>query len=754
MMIDCVNNTKGSLIHILLEQCVYAFSLWTISSHIATYLHLNLYDLLGIFSALYAFFLWLQYSRRMFFFGKEDECVWSEDACTVSYSSPNILLLLLFVEIAIVISFFYTTNTLIFWSGTILNFGISTYYICKNSVLTDVQAHRSTISTGELGVWILGFCFAIITLISHRVERDDVNYHSTAAYIADNPSETLFSIDPKHPAERFAYLFVPHKAESLLLLASAASIITKVTVSSFFHLWLTGVAGFFCVVAHWRLLRLLTPQHWVYSLFAVELVYLAFGETPRAWGLYGYPRLHEGKSIFVALFTPLLIAYGMELGAAFSWRRLLRFSAAQIAAVGMTSTALWAGPCIGFLALAAGAPQWRSEYKRIAISCLAFVYPLLIGLLVMRETIASPFRDYLLSREAIAVYYPENINIHLLDYAFIMLFKWTPLTFFSLFSFLASWAFAPTRLARRFCVVYGGLFMLLVLNPIFIELVGRITCPLNYWRLMWMLPLPFYLVLVLVAPITKPFATTRLVATFLVLSIALVAWGGFDLSFMDFVAAKKNELLHTRHAAIIWALCILFIPFFFVKTRDESTKNWCRICCFITLLLSFYVILPGQYALSTRSSVEIKMPGLRVQEGPYAVAQAMAREAGPSDMVLAPEEVALWLVTLSQHPSPLLTVKYWDLLLVHVLPQEDVAQRRWLSEYVGGRAPKDTDRFAQDLQRYKLKVVCFNTEAPAWEEAKKILKQQKFTKASALEGYEIWVRLLFPYPFTLDAHQN
>jgi hypothetical protein len=721
---------------ILLDIFIFLFALWTLSSHVATYAKLSLYGLETLFGLLLVL---IAIAVAIFcpFKFSNNKITMNEIETTQKIEFRACLWILLGTIATVLL--FNTKNTHLFWFCSVSLLAVA-LFIQRNILTSSKFLPASLTQNASHGlVLVMAFVFACITLLSHRIERDDVNYHSTASYIADNPSETLYTIDPKHPAEKLPYLFTPHKPESLLLLGAALQDKTSLPVSVFFHLVLAGVAGFFTLLAHWKLAKSFTPTHWAPYLFAVEMCFLAFGETPRAWGLYGYPRLHEGKTVFVVLFVPLLIAYGLDLAEEFSWRKTVRFALAQIAAVGMTSTALWAGPIVGVFAFLAGSTWSKGQILNLLRSSLAFVYPVLIGLIVMRETATSPFKDFLLSREGIAIYYPQNIHIDLLEYAFIMLFKWTPLSFFGLFSMPMAWVYAPNPRARRFFLIYPLLFLGLILNPFLIDWLSRITCPMHYWRLFWLLPLPFFMGMVLIAPLTQPSRKPLYWTSLLILGLGVGLFGNFDWR-LSLHAWRLDELLFSRHAILAWGLFLLFPPLIGIRYFKNNEGGKRAFLAFLLLLGVFYCTIPKQYALSTKSSVEIKTPGLRVPADSYAVAKEMTRLAGPSEYVLAPEDVALWLVSLSKHPSPLLTVKYWDALLEYVHPKEEIERRRWLSNYAEGRVAEDESRFAELLDRYPLRVVCLKSETPLAAGSRRVLTAKGFQENSHVLGFELWIK--------------
>jgi hypothetical protein len=104
-------------------------------------------------------------------------------------------------------------------------------------------------------------------------------------------------------------------------------------------------------LVHWTLVKRLAPRLAPLAIVVALGVALCWGDGDQTIGRFGFPRLFQGKSVFVTCAMPLLAAALVAHGQAPTWRSWLRVLAAGFGATAFTSTALVVVP----IALAFGA---------------------------------------------------------------------------------------------------------------------------------------------------------------------------------------------------------------------------------------------------------------------------------------------------------------------------------------------------------------------------------------------------------------
>jgi hypothetical protein len=161
---------------------------------------------------------------------------------------------------------------------------------------------------------------------------------------------------------------------------------------------------------------------------------------------------------------------------------------------------------------------------------------------------------------------------------------------------------------------------------------------------------------------------------------------------------------------------------------------------FVVLLALVAGAAPRLYTFARENSVWIGPPGPRIPERVLSAARALAASAPRGSAVLAGEEVAAWVVTLHEHPQPLV-VRELYLESRADLPRAEVNERLLLARMVSGSArPADAGpRLERAIARYGLRAVCLWGRARQLPELRRALTTARFQIAAQSSDFEIWV---------------
>src|SRR6185369_3247695 len=108
------------------------------------------------------------------------------------------------------------------------------------------------------------------------------------------------------------------------------------------------------------------------------------------YGNFAFVRLWQGKSIVLSVFMPLVYENALRFAARPGRRDWMMLMAAQIAAVGVSSSALWLAPVGAAVALCCAVrPSWRG-IGVVLLGMLASVY-VLAAAWVVRGSVAGWF---------------------------------------------------------------------------------------------------------------------------------------------------------------------------------------------------------------------------------------------------------------------------------------------------------------------------------------------------------------------------
>ena len=207
--------------------------------------------------------------------------------------------------------------------------------------------------------------------------------------VVDYPQQALLSLKNLHgPASdtlALQKMFAPYRVHSFEVLGGLISRLTGIEAVRVIHLGLAPLFGWLAPFAIARLLRLLAPRDWLIALLAVVIFYCIEGTASRGYANHAFVRMFNGKSVLLTIGVPLICAHGLRFGARPSVARFVLLALAQIAAVGLSSTALWLAPTLAMIAVAAGTPSLRRWPLRLAGSFASSAYVLALALWVMGQ---------------------------------------------------------------------------------------------------------------------------------------------------------------------------------------------------------------------------------------------------------------------------------------------------------------------------------------------------------------------------------
>jgi Family of unknown function (DUF6077) len=554
------------------------------------------------------------------------------------------------------------------------------------------EGTRESDNGGELlALHMLALFCALFTLCSYRPRSDDTLYLHLAVSVVDYPQLPLLSTLTLHGLPYAALtpqaMFPPYRVHSFELLGGVLSRLTGLPAAAVIHL---GIATFFSWVlpfASGRLLRILFPRKYLLALFVLISFYVIEGTASRGYANHALVRMFNGKSVLLSVALPLICAYALRFAARPTAWRFALLALCQVAAVGLSSTALWLAPTAAMIATVAGTRGAGPLAKRVLASALSSGYVIAIGLWVMShmalggpETLefdsaseatepasaqpeaaaASAGSGFAQLAEAIDIALgPERTAIALLAVAAVA----GPL--------------APNGLALR---LLSGLFLAVALgfgNPLLSRLIARfVTGELTYYRLFWLLPVP--------------------------LAVASCA-----VSLYCFLRAR--------------------------------TRAWAAAAVFAAALAGFYGVAVGRLVISEGNRAKLQFPpGLKLWAHAHGVAEEVCRFAPVGRHVLASEAVMLQLPTIHGCGHPLVAHERWL-----SSSEQDEQRRADLVRYVGDAGDVPLDRmqaFVDSLAYYQIDVVALSREGQVNARVKSLVRFAGFERVSDADWEQIYAQ--------------
>jgi len=540
---------------------------------------------------------------------------------------------------------------------------------------------------GEAFLWSLGIACAVLTLSAHRFDIDDAFYANIAVAAADAPSRALYSADtllgiPDLPVHNPA-----QKVLTLELLNAAVSRLTGLPAILCLHLISAGFAALLIPLCQARLFRQLLPRPpaWIAAVLATTVVLLVAGDTHRSFGNYAFVRLWQGKAIFLTIGLPLIYAYAIRFSASGARADWLRLFAAQVASVGLTSTAIWAAPLAGGLALAS---QFRTDARGLGVFTRgmgACLYPVAVGL-AMRDSVSQAVKAAAENRPPGAWLEDSLAKIlgtHHFELAALA-------AIFLLFACVRSDAL------RRFAIFVPLGALLTVANPYLEEWVRASVTGPSHWRVVWAIPFPMLLGLLIATPLSGDAIGWERRARFAVVAALLLAFA-------------------------------IFVP----RSTPLSRPG------------GYFTVRPRPWTERGRfpHHLSFGVPGPKVDPVAHRFATLLANAVPGDARVVAPESVSLWLGTLHHAPSPVSDRFLYMKARRRLLGNEEVKRRNMLTLYAAYPVlqPGALRTFADGLHTYDIRAILIRP-TPKDGALHRLLRAEGFRLRYRSRFLDLWVR--------------
>jgi hypothetical protein len=591
---------------------------------------------------------------------------------------------------AVVLTVLYALRIdyVLFWSGVVLLALACIAYRRSASASDPTSNDGACSSAGGLArgersyraaVVGLALLAALVTLVAHRPDADDAFYVSIPVSALDHPDRPLLRFDGTFGEEGWPILMPHYRLHSYELLVAIASSVTRFPVPLLYYVLFPAVSAMLVIVANWMALREISGAEQravLLGLILTFVVLLTWGDVHRSFGNFAFVRLFQGKAVLVSLCVPATVYYAARFCRDRDLRSWLLFTLCQVGAIGIAATAIGVIPLLSWSVLLGSWRPDRGSTRTTVLGLLSSAYPLAQAVLIGGPAL-----------------------------------------------------FASPALAHA-DVAPAGLAQITAVSSVGMWRYAAITIVLGEgWR-SWIAILSL-----LAAPLLPlPRDRQRVLAGFLlvVTLVVLNPWFGANLWEVS------PSLLWRLYWAIPFPFLIglLGIGLYTWGPRVRARSSGPAL---VLALAALFVCAPEQWTLSKTNFTELRLPGYKVPRE-YAVATLASASAGRGGLVLAPEEVSLWVPTLRDHPR-LIWVRFSQaLVLSRVVSQAEVALRSDLARLVSGRVndPGEMDRLGQEIIRRRVTTIVTaalpdDSALPSW------LAQHGY-ESQALDRYAVWTR--------------
>ncbi len=324
---------------------------------------------------------------------------------------------------------------------------------------------------------------AIMSLGAIRPDTDDVDYTSQIIYFFNHPDKPIDLLRHDHGALEIPFHWPIYIFYSLELLCAYIAGIFHVPFLHVYYYFLPVLGGLSIPLAWYLAFSKFTQRTMIAVLAAVAVcVFFSLNGSPhRSFGNFAFVRIWQGKTMLMAILTPLFIAFSIDFFRTSTVVNWLRLFIIAVAASGLTAMSAFYLPLLGIV----GISYWLTLEKR-SLKNLIWFFSSYAYLII------------------IALYFKSVVNKAALAYhgeagwptTFTGQFKMVFINYLSfpslIFIFFTALSLILAKKPERYFLGFWLLGALALLNPLVFPFLGNhVTSLNNYWRLFYLLPIPF-----------------------------------------------------------------------------------------------------------------------------------------------------------------------------------------------------------------------------------------------------------------------
>jgi Family of unknown function (DUF6077) len=346
---------------------------------------------------------------------------------------------------------------------------------------------------------------------STHTEQDSGEFAVRDTIFAD---EVLASSRPPNPQIA---------VESMIGTVAAALPVNASTTT--YLLWGPLVSAL-AVIALWRLLRTLHAPAPELALAIATAFLLLNGDVNSSLGNFGVVRSWQGKAALLMIVVPLLWHLGLRFGRSGKSRDLILLAAANVAAVGLSSSGIFIAPTITAVAVLSSV-AWldgRAAIRRLGLGAAATVYPVgaaLMTLVAEPQNKAPQILAFLAARTS-------TVTSPAAEWPWYTVLGSGWGLGLAILAILLAWLTVTDRTARLALIAAPLAVLILFTAPGSIERLDAVfSSDSVLWRSIWIMPVPAAIGLLLSSPALLERSQLRNIA---LIVVPLAALGGLALT--------------------------------------------------------------------------------------------------------------------------------------------------------------------------------------------------------------------------------
>jgi hypothetical protein len=347
--------------------------------------------------------------------------------------------------------------------------------------------HRATAgSSNRPALFLLALCAVAVavTLAAHRPDGDDSFYVNLVVTSLDHPTAPLLGHDGLYGEPNLPTLEPWYILKSYEPFVATISRLTGCDPKTLYYLVFPALFAILMVAATEAALRDLGggagPA--VLGSAIVVLVLIAWGDVHQAFGNFGFVRLYQGKAVVVSVCVPAIVHYASRFARTRDLRAWLLLGLAQVAALGISGSAIVAVPVTALAFLAGSFLATRRTaaiFHGLGAASLALAFAAVVfARMPFERGLALSWAE--LSRlpsdtaSGLAAVLGSGLRRSIALFALLLAPQLAP----------------PSR--RRIVIGYVLVLLLVVMNPLVPPFAARMAHRF-LWRILWAVPFPLLL---------------------------------------------------------------------------------------------------------------------------------------------------------------------------------------------------------------------------------------------------------------------
>jgi hypothetical protein len=467
-------NTTAILSAAIVSFFTIQFALWTLLSHAATFFHIPWKTIVE--ASVYLILPTLYASYKISgSFSKEYAAIIQNNKFFRHENNIKCIVFLFFLILCLYSTREYGIKLAVILFGMI---SMPLFFKGKAETKNEIFLKDASPNIDAAALIILVILATAFTLCAKVPDLDDSTFLQIAVQTLNNKDLPPLTYDASlgHILEKLR--FAPYRISAYETMIALLSEKLSINLLFTYYLLVPGITAALSVLVAFIFSRWLLPTNRsaIVSTLLFLLIMFAWGDSPIAYGSRYLVRIFQGKSLIIALTTPLTILVGLMLVQRPSFCSFLVLAAANICAVGVSSTGLIITICISMVLCAASiSTNIRNTARTIFFIFITVLYPLVLAIWLKLQgktgISLSEVGSYLTIDASLGSNSHESISLAIL---------------------LIGYLFFLINRRNTFCILLFASF-LFILNPLASEAMSSFTSRNMSWRLAWAVPIPLLL---------------------------------------------------------------------------------------------------------------------------------------------------------------------------------------------------------------------------------------------------------------------